>query len=664
MSKLSKIPNIFPSKAANIKAQNALPSNFSMRRITPRVNMFKKMAVDAPHKPSMNNGHLHIEQATANIFNNDRSVDGYGMGGYNSLAKRTTSSIKSLDGTVAHVVCRADNVDPTTLVSFIADAGRPRLLNTRYQTSVLVKVTEVWKTKSSLYLRWVGIADDNFRLLPTVRYIPATKEVLIETAEDYDVRAGVEELPDGWVWLWICTDTPAGKTAQVHSCLEVGIHCYEKPAVGEELFYFDYPHVSNNPTPVWPIVGNGQEVSSSADVIQTDSAFLSGTSLAIEFKPQNYARKIILNRQAFNIAAGWSDILLCRQGITVQIYANGSPVGTGLYSSDISLNIQISSGAMDVSRIRFFNQMFDDETAALITFKSPGIASAFAKALATTKAVDGRQVAWRGLDIIAAATGLPLKESDVELITGVPVYLEFGATTTVRVKARPESTVWSGEVDVTIRGEVIDGVGMWLVSLSAGGPLNTVLNHPILRMMGTHVTGLTNPQFNSYHYDVYNNELEYTVQAGDTLEYEIYFPLDETGASMDCRLSGTNGLPELRHRPEVVDQNGMSAHPAGPLYYYATRQWYKRVFNLQSLVGETMSEWTIALENEGDRTTIVYLRNVVIRNSQGVIVAAPFLDRLVVPQPMTWSLGGSVNYKDILKAVLSPSEAIGVVPIV
>jgi hypothetical protein len=126
----------------------------------------------------------------------------------------------------------------------------------------------------------------------------------------------------------------------------------------------------------------------------------------------------------------------------------------------------------------------------------------------------------------------------------------------------------------------------------------------------------------TYHYAALSGISSYTVQAGDVLEYDVYWParrlvpqriaVDLSTASAVLRDSG------------AVDQNGLLAHPGTDLTARASGKWYSRAIPIPaSFQGAAITNYLVASEYDAaaGTTAIVrgFLRNIRITNGAGTV---------------------------------------------
>jgi hypothetical protein len=127
----------------------------------------------------------------------------------------------------------------------------------------------------------------------------------------------------------------------------------------------------------------------------------------------------------------------------------------------------------------------------------------------------------------------------------------------------------------------------------------------------------TSSETNAYTYLIFDNASTYTIQAGDTLEMDVY--LDAFNpvfiGGFDAMLSASGAV---RANSGWVDQNGVSINPGSNLSAYAKGRWYHRVFSIGNKAGETLSSFKIAHEGDIPGTYKIYLDNIKITNARVV----------------------------------------------
>lgn len=80
--------------------------------------------------------------------------------------------------------------------------------------------------------------------------------------------------------------------------------------------------------------------------------------------------------------------------------------------------------------------------------------------------------------------------------------------------------------------------------------------------------------FNYYYF----KNLEYVIEEGDMLEYDVWISLEETGwGHIDGDITDTGNL---RDNKNFNDQDGNGFHTGNDISYYAYDKWYHRIINL------------------------------------------------------------------------------------
>lgn len=126
---------------------------------------------------------------------------------------------------------------------------------------------------------------------------------------------------------------------------------------------------------------------------------------------------------------------------------------------------------------------------------------------------------------------------------------------------------------------------------------------------------------NGYSYVALGGLANYTVVAGDYLEYDVFWesgpnPLLYIAMDLIC----TNGLT-LRDNGGVNDQNGRGVHPATDLSAVAGGQWYSRRILLSGLVGSTINNYDIVSEADAAGTYVGRFRSMRIINGSTIKVS-------------------------------------------
>ncbi len=117
-----------------------------------------------------------------------------------------------------------------------------------------------------------------------------------------------------------------------------------------------------------------------------------------------------------------------------------------------------------------------------------------------------------------------------------------------------------------------------------------------------------NGSANSYRYEDMTSVADYQIQAGDFLEYDVYWSNSNGYISFDYTASDGTAL----RGAGFTDQNGIDAHPAANLNTYALNKWYHRKINISAHQGKTISYYDIASENDSDVTVLAFLDNIKI----------------------------------------------------
>lgn len=125
---------------------------------------------------------------------------------------------------------------------------------------------------------------------------------------------------------------------------------------------------------------------------------------------------------------------------------------------------------------------------------------------------------------------------------------------------------------------------------------------------------------NLYDYADMTNITDYVIQAGDYLEYDIYWVgSGNIQMSMDFMVSDGNALRDAG----ALDQNGLSAHPSTDLSSKAYQKWYHRkipftTFTGGSSIGKTLTNYCLVAEMDTAGTQTAYIKNIAITDGNGV----------------------------------------------
>ena len=133
------------------------------------------------------------------------------------------------------------------------------------------------------------------------------------------------------------------------------------------------------------------------------------------------------------------------------------------------------------------------------------------------------------------------------------------------------------------------------------------------------------PTTNSFDFRYIKRNINYLVQPGDKLVYEIYIDpnSDSFYGGVDFRFDdGTTRF----YVNQPFDQNGIGAYPqvTNNLENYARGKWYKRYIPLDNYAGKTVLDAMSGLPQDSG-TERVWLRNIYIMDSTGKIVKRIFV---------------------------------------
>ena len=127
---------------------------------------------------------------------------------------------------------------------------------------------------------------------------------------------------------------------------------------------------------------------------------------------------------------------------------------------------------------------------------------------------------------------------------------------------------------------------------------------------------------NGYHYAALSGVTSYTIQTGDVLEYDVYWPA-RRAVPQRIAFDFSTATSSLR-ASTAVDAAGLSAHPATDLSAKAAGKWYPRAIPIPaSFVGSAITQYDVATEYDpaAGVTAIVrgFLRNIRITNGTGTV---------------------------------------------
>ena len=143
---------------------------------------------------------------------------------------------------------------------------------------------------------------------------------------------------------------------------------------------------------------------------------------------------------------------------------------------------------------------------------------------------------------------------------------------------------------------------------------------------------------NTFHYAFLSGVTAYTFQAGDVLEYDVYWPARRL-VPQRIAVDLSTATSSLR-ATAAVDQNGLSAHPATDLSAKAAGKWYARAIAIPaSLQGSAITQYDVACEYDAAAgpTAIVRgaLRNIRITNGAGTVRKAIWMSGSAAPAVTT-----------------------------
>lgn len=131
---------------------------------------------------------------------------------------------------------------------------------------------------------------------------------------------------------------------------------------------------------------------------------------------------------------------------------------------------------------------------------------------------------------------------------------------------------------------------------------------------------------NDYHYVALSGISPYTLQAGDVLQYDVYWTKRGPAPQrIAVDLGGTlGGSPVLLRSSAAVDQNGLSVHPNTDLTTRARETWYHREIPIPaSFNGAAINTYIVASEHDAGAGNTAkpraYLRNIKITGTGGVL---------------------------------------------
>ncbi|MBI5359650.1 MAG: DUF2341 domain-containing protein, partial [Planctomycetes bacterium] len=120
----------------------------------------------------------------------------------------------------------------------------------------------------------------------------------------------------------------------------------------------------------------------------------------------------------------------------------------------------------------------------------------------------------------------------------------------------------------------------------------------------------------SYAYIDLTGVTDYTIQAGDYLEYDLYWTSNSDYIAFDYTCSDATTL----RGAGALDQNGMNANPATNLSSQAQNKWYHRKIALPGgHTGKLIQKYDAACEDNNSATRTAFFGNILITNGAGTI---------------------------------------------
>lgn len=161
------------------------------------------------------------------------------------------------------------------------------------------------------------------------------------------------------------------------------------------------------------------------------------------------------------------------------------------------------------------------------------------------------------------------------------------------------------------------------------------------------LNGVSSGAGNCFHYETISR-LQFPVVAGDQLVYDMYLGANTVSGGLDAAYEDGTGTKYLRG-VALVDQKGWGIHP-GQSVTDAQGKWFTRTFNLNLLVGATVTLWAIVHEDDAGGWHEIYIRNARILRADGSLKMEIFINTLNVPEMATFQ-GTSNGYSQISKSI-------------
>jgi hypothetical protein len=163
-----------------------------------------------------------------------------------------------------------------------------------------------------------------------------------------------------------------------------------------------------------------------------------------------------------------------------------------------------------------------------------------------------------------------------------------------------------GEWDLCLQNNGAPGVTYFFrLVYNLGGTFSTYSQYPTLLALA-----------NAYLYQDLTSVANYVIQAGDYLEYDVYWTDRNQRFAVELVASDGTKLRDLG----AVDQNGLSSHPNTDLSNYALGYWYHRKIHVPGImVGKTISKYDIASESDVPGSYAAGVRDIYITDGAGTV---------------------------------------------
>lgn len=129
---------------------------------------------------------------------------------------------------------------------------------------------------------------------------------------------------------------------------------------------------------------------------------------------------------------------------------------------------------------------------------------------------------------------------------------------------------------------------------------------------------MVNSGGNCYHYVDMTSVTDYVIQAGDYLEYDVFWFTDAPAVKSIAFDYTTSDGATLRG--SASDQNGLGSQPSTDLAAVASGKWYHRKIQLPgSHVGKTIQYYDLACEYDLGGTVEALIKNIQVTNGAGTV---------------------------------------------